>query len=309
MMDDTAPATIGETIARDYLPLSRAAMIEVGAAAQTLAALYLLSRDGQTFAGVPTIAERAGLDLRTSKRHMAKLVLKGWLLSHGRERRRTVTYGLTPKALDARRPYHPLPRWARTLPSWGERAVVACLASAAQHVIDGRADDDRACLTPATIGRQTGLTAPTVRAARNKLGQAGLIDCHRAARIALKLDAPAPPYWTIGELPSAKTDTTSKKKMSPHRAKTVSPPRKKCPSTAQKLSRAVSYTSKQRSLPTLPTNTLTRVSEREKTNGIEVTATYRVAPRPILSGAALDARKATLRSQLAAAAHQNGGPA
>ena len=167
-----------EVIRDDYLPLSRLAMSEVGPAAQTLAAIDRIcggKRGGRTFAAQEHIAEAAWLPARTVRKHLPKLVAKGWIVNHGREplknrwrRRRTCTYTLTDKAVNHKAPYGVLPRWAAEyLPKWSERAIYSLLA--AQWLLiekiaedgDGCADD-RIELSLTTAQRMTGLTRPSV---------------------------------------------------------------------------------------------------------------------------------------------------
>ena len=87
-----------------YLRLLRRAAREVGLAAQTLGALIeLANRDTRaTFAGLATIADVAGLPVRSARRHLALLEREGWIAKGDRTRaRRTKLYTLTPKVDEA----------------------------------------------------------------------------------------------------------------------------------------------------------------------------------------------------------------
>ncbi|HUY31454.1 MAG TPA: hypothetical protein VMV69_01640 [Pirellulales bacterium] len=191
MNDSTAPIRLGDTLGKDFLTLPRAAMQELGAAAQTFGAVYLLAikHDGETFAPLRKIAELAELPRRTVQAHLHKLIHCDWVEYGGREmlpgstyrRRRTVTLRLTAKAQNKREPFATLPRWAATrLNTWGERAVFAVLVSA-QHFVDAVARDEAGCadgrefVNVRTVAKLTGLTTRAVRAARGKLAAAELI--------------------------------------------------------------------------------------------------------------------------------------
>lgn len=216
MDDSNEPETVGDSVAtcRDYLPLSRYAMELVGAAAQTLGAVYVLAseaRGRQIFETVDTIAQSAVLPKRTVQSHVAKLVEAGWLESLGRQllpgskhrRRRTVTLKLTRGALDHKEPFGMLPRWAATSlanergGSWAERAVFACLFSAAKYPESELAEqgclDGREFCSLTSLRKQTALTWPSIRAARDKLERGGLVkvyegECGEPVELALNLD-------------------------------------------------------------------------------------------------------------------------
>jgi hypothetical protein len=110
-------------------------MIEVGPAAQTLAAVRRLAdgRTGQMFASVNAVAVVACLSRRTVMRHLDQLVEGGWLTYRGREKRRTATYIVPRRVLrndQEGEKFALLPRWAAMLlPTWGERCVFALIVS------------------------------------------------------------------------------------------------------------------------------------------------------------------------------------
>ncbi|HVX16249.1 MAG TPA: hypothetical protein VHC22_33995 [Pirellulales bacterium] len=183
-------------------------MLEVGSAAQTLAAFYLLTGNDpqrRTYARLQLVAEAAGLSIRTVQLHIERLIASGWLESFGREhtgqsshRRRTTTYGLTKKAVDTENPFARLPRWATAVESWAERATLACLVSR-RDVVEGQRGSFvsvEETLTVRTVCKQTGLTARSVRAAKLSLAARGWIrvaagdpKLSMADAMALNLDA------------------------------------------------------------------------------------------------------------------------
>lgn len=174
-----------------FICLSRAAMHEVGPAAQTLGGLYEIcgGRPGSsTFVSQERIATAAGLPARTIRMHLPKLVATGWIACHGREplgnrgrTRRTCTYTLTTKAIDQKAPYAVLPRWAAEhLPKWSERAVYALLASL-WLLIEKVAEegtgcaDDRISLSLTAAQKMTGLSRPAVCQAFHGLTERGIM--------------------------------------------------------------------------------------------------------------------------------------
>ena len=97
-------ATLGDELFDDYLVLPRLAMNQVGAAAQTLGAVYRLTNN-RLFHQVERLAEVASLKPPTCRRHLTRLCQGGWMKKIGRQRRRTVTYKLTDIAKTEKRPY------------------------------------------------------------------------------------------------------------------------------------------------------------------------------------------------------------
>ena len=186
----------GDVLYTDFLPIPRAAMAQCGAASQTLAAIYrLLPESSRTiFARVDVIAEKACLPRRSVQRHVAKLVALNWLKMIGKERtgkmqqqRRTFSYTLTRKACDYKTPYAILPAWAARLlaTSWAERAVFA-VAMSRQHLLEhinteinsGAGIEEsygRDMMTLIELERLTGLTRPSVCAAKQALADKDLI--------------------------------------------------------------------------------------------------------------------------------------
>ena len=160
-----------------YLVLSRAAMREAGAAAQTLGAFYRLAVKAQfiVFHRVVLIADIAGLPSRTVRHHIELLVGQGWLDNLGRQKtrsgwvRRTVSYRLSQKARRLKRPYAALPGWLGNFTTQSSvRFVYAILLS--EHC---RAGADG--LTQRNIMSATGLSRMSVSRALNVLERLSLI--------------------------------------------------------------------------------------------------------------------------------------
>jgi hypothetical protein len=104
-----------------WLKIPMAAMREVGAASQTLAGLLKLTNK-ETFVSLAAIATSARVARRTCQLHLVELDSKGWIKNHGRQRtrrgnpRRTCTYTVQKKTIDALSDYGVLPWWAC---AWG----------------------------------------------------------------------------------------------------------------------------------------------------------------------------------------------
>lgn len=99
---------------RGYLRLPHAAMRDVGSAARTLGAVMERSKkkSSETFASAGTIAETAQLPLRTVRKHLDKLIDRGWVESLGRQDgRRTLTLRIPDETWARATPFGALPRW------------------------------------------------------------------------------------------------------------------------------------------------------------------------------------------------------
>ncbi|HEX5446630.1 MAG TPA: hypothetical protein VFW87_22620, partial [Pirellulales bacterium] len=197
MSHSTESQTLGDwiTACDDFLALPRTVMQDVGPAAQTLGAVYALTggdRGGQMRESLDTIRQVAVLPRRTVQTHIPKLVEAGWVESLGRgllprsahRRYRTVTLKLTRQAVDMKEPFWMLPRWAATrLHTWSERALFAYLCSACKLVetieLGGEGcAEGREFRKPTIIATDTGLSLPSIRAARDKLRRAHLINAY-----------------------------------------------------------------------------------------------------------------------------------
>jgi hypothetical protein len=159
----------------------------VGPATQTLAAVRAMARNGETFASVRVIAERACLPARTVERHLTSLVRRDWLERRPRQKRRTPTYIVPDDLLnrsDALK-FAILPRWAAwLLDTWAERAVFACIVSR-DSLFEILGDVDcmkygRANYSIKTLAQETGLSRQAISVAKLSLLQRGLIIIDRA---------------------------------------------------------------------------------------------------------------------------------
>lgn len=172
-----AEMTLGDGLFDDYLVLPRLAMNQVGAAAQTLGAVYRLTNNN-LFHQVERVAEVASLKPPTCRRHFTRLCQSGWMKKIGRQRRRTVTYKLTDTAKIEKRPYGALPRWAAAaLGSWSGRAVFSLMVSR-HRLIDEQGIDmcgDRSFFSIEHLMRDTGLSRPSVVSAKQQLEARGLV--------------------------------------------------------------------------------------------------------------------------------------
>ncbi len=175
---------LSEVKRHDCLSLLRAAMADVGAAAQTLAAVRRLANNsGETFASVRVIADLACLPERTVKRHLAILVEWKYLEYRRRQRRRTPTYAVPKGVMNAKGEfkYALLPRWAaKMLDSWAERAVFACIVSrdSLNEYIGGDGDCDqfgRLQYSIKALAADSGLSPRAVQDAKQKLVAIGIV--------------------------------------------------------------------------------------------------------------------------------------
>lgn len=170
----------------DCLTLYRAAMADVGRAAQTLAAvLRLASKTRETFASVRVIADLACLPRRTVQRHLDELVAGGWLMYQSRQRRRTPTYVVPKYIINAKNAkFAVLPRWAAsTLGTWAECAVYALVTSrdSLNEKLSNETDVEdvdmfgRLQYPVRMIAQDSGLAERSIDAAKKKLVAAGLL--------------------------------------------------------------------------------------------------------------------------------------
>jgi hypothetical protein len=182
-----------ECLAADFIPLPRVACHEIGAATQTLGAVLRvcgIGNSNRTFACIRIIADCAMLPARTVKRHIETCIDAKWLASKGRERlgrstyrrRRTVTLELTAKAIEKRKPFGVLPRWAahHLRRAWAQRAVYAAIV--ARHLLceavtlSGIGEAyDRDEMSLANLMKETALSNRSVIDAKGWLQQEGLI--------------------------------------------------------------------------------------------------------------------------------------
>lgn len=186
-MNDGSFYTLREVKRHDPLALLRDAMVDVGAATQTLAAVRrLASKSGETFASVRVIADLACLQRRTVQRHLDELVDGGWLEYRSRQKRRTPTYKV-PKVLlnsnDAMK-FGILPRWAAAmLPTWAERAVFALVVS--RDALNEKLADEteiedvdmygRLQYSLRLLAQDSGLSMSSVERGKAKLVERGLL--------------------------------------------------------------------------------------------------------------------------------------
>ena len=193
--------TIHELLTAPYIPLSEAAMHEVGSAAQTLGGLYKITGK-ETFVPVSKIALQSRVPPRTCEKQIDRLHAAGWIANKGRERtragvlRRTATYSLTAKATKSKAPFFRLPdyfavRIDREKLTWKSRAVLAVICStynmlcdspALEEHVDEEGDflleefEDRFRFSLTRLERQTGLHRESVVEAKHELKRLGLVD-------------------------------------------------------------------------------------------------------------------------------------
>lgn len=190
---------IHELLTAPYIPLSEAAMREVGSAAQTLGGLYKITGK-ETFVPIHDIALSARVRQRTCEKQLKRLHESGWVHNRGRERtragclRRTATHALTLKAKKHKSPFLRLPYWAavpvgRTKLSWKARAVLAVVTSQYNVLVDSpgleaysdeqglilEEFEDRFRFSLSRLQRQTGLQRNSVVEAKRELHEAGII--------------------------------------------------------------------------------------------------------------------------------------
>ena len=204
MSKNTTATPLSEVKRFDPLAPMRDAMIQVGAAAQTLAAVRRLAdaKSGAMFASVNVVASVACLSRSTVIRHLDMLVEGGWLTYRGREKRRTATY-IVPRRLLRndleREKFAILPRWAaKLLPTWGERCVFALIVSRdrlCEWIDEGNgganSDDpeeqghaaavERRVFSVATMATECGLNRETICEAKRKLVKRKLVKVDSAA--------------------------------------------------------------------------------------------------------------------------------
>lgn len=120
----------------EWLKLPKAAMLDVGPAAQTLGAIMKIS-NRETYVCAAKIAGHARLPLLTVRKHIKTLDTAGWIKNDGRQPtrsgnlRRTATIKVTAKTRDAAYAFGFLPWWAccgiRKVGKlrWSTRAVLA----------------------------------------------------------------------------------------------------------------------------------------------------------------------------------------
>jgi predicted transcriptional regulator len=184
-----------------YLRLPREAMRELGPAAQTLAAFLTVQRP-EIYFPRERYVEISRLPLRTVARHIHKLVANGWLVSHGQQGRRTVTYTLGPKTIKHCEPFALLPDWAAADPaSWSVRACFAVLWSRYRVLTTDAAmmgDQDMEgygieFMSLSSLASHSGLNIKHARSARNQLLDRGLLAADETdGRVSLNGEAQIP---------------------------------------------------------------------------------------------------------------------
>lgn len=195
-----------------WIKLPTQAMLECGAAAQTLGGILKIT-SRETYVSAQKIADQAGEPLRTARRHLLQLEEAGFIKNIGRTGRRTATIRVQQKARDAsNRNYGILPWWAighiRTLSRsgsgarggdrmpWGPRAVLSIVMArlaGLRKIIeeqDGKAGllaedvwgsieelggDEKLRFSIAQLREQTGLWDQAVVDAKRWLVRQGLI--------------------------------------------------------------------------------------------------------------------------------------
>lgn len=192
-MVETIPITDRRALDVDSLFLSRHAMaqLRLGPAAQTLAVLRQAAQQNggrTTYIGIGTVAERIVMSERQVHRHLGTLAELDCIEHRGRQllpgskhlRRRTVTYAIHP---DVERFYtddgfNRLPLFLlRSFTRWSERAVLAAVIGREElrwnHEAEG--GEVRDTFSLAELHRQTGLSRPSVIAAKKSLFARGII--------------------------------------------------------------------------------------------------------------------------------------
>ena len=201
--DDVVRTTLAihEILTADYIPLSEAAMREVGPAAQTLGGVYKITGK-ETFVPISTIALQSRVPPRTCEKHIDRLDAARWITNKGRQRtragvlRRTATYSLTAKATKSKAPFSRLPYYFAVRIdgeklTWKSRAVLAVICSTYNMLCDSPAvkehvgvegdflleefkDHFRFSLT--RLARQTGLHRESVVEAKHELKRLSVVD-------------------------------------------------------------------------------------------------------------------------------------
>ncbi|HWA97338.1 MAG TPA: hypothetical protein VG713_02550 [Pirellulales bacterium] len=188
---------------RDWLKVPFAVMQSCGPAVQTLAGLLKITKK-ETFVPIDDIAKYARVPIATARKHLAKLDERGWIRNGGRQRtrrgvpRRTCTITLAPKAIGSLEPYGVLPWWACCTGSvsmtWGARAVLSVVMAQLMKLkaVAGRDDaylgdeiegailnidseDNKFRFPIWKLTTMTGLSRPTVIAAKHELHRRGLV--------------------------------------------------------------------------------------------------------------------------------------
>lgn len=185
----------------------RRAIREVGPASQTLGAMLKLTKR-ETFYSVPNISRKARLSKYTVRKHLVALHKKEWISNEGRQatpkgyKRRSCTYRVRSKAIAAAVDYAIFPGWACAMPlPWGTKALLAVLMSTLvglkAYVEEASGEDIRTvaelysaldCSEPDFLRRfelsvrdlefETGLSKPTLIAAKRHLRRLGIIEIH-----------------------------------------------------------------------------------------------------------------------------------
>ncbi|HWA99291.1 MAG TPA: hypothetical protein VG713_12400 [Pirellulales bacterium] len=202
--DAPGDMVLGDCLLGDFLMFPIIAMRTAAWRVQTLAALYRLAKDKPGFKAFPRvelIAAIACLSMRTVHRHLDELERDGWIRRYGRENRRTCTFQLTKKTVEAFQgmKFKVLPRFlACEITSPASRLVLACVIG--QQVLVNSIEEKsgfalesigREAVSTEDIVRDTGLTRRAVEHARRDLVRRKLIEesmGYRRMEICLRTD-------------------------------------------------------------------------------------------------------------------------
>ena len=115
--DGVQRISLFDSLDGEWIKLPKAAMLDVGPAAQTLGAIMRIS-NRETYVCAAEIAGKARLPLLTVRKHIKTLDAAGWIKNDGRQPtrrgnlRRTATIKVTAKTNDAAYAFGFLPWWA-----------------------------------------------------------------------------------------------------------------------------------------------------------------------------------------------------
>jgi DNA-binding MarR family transcriptional regulator len=162
--------TSQEARSSGFLRIPLAAIRELGQPAQTLAGLiHCLKQDGaSTFRRLDLIARAAGLKKCTVIRHLITLETQGLIVKHGRQKRRTVSYGLPGGRDWFSDGFICLPCYATAMP-WSRRLVLSWVIL--------RCENRDACQDSVSrMVAELGLDRRSVQTAIRALKESGFID-------------------------------------------------------------------------------------------------------------------------------------
>jgi len=194
-----------DSLEGEWLKLPLTVMRDVGPAVQTLGGLLKIT-NRETFAETAKIADSARLPVKTVRNHLKTLHANDWIRNKGRQRtrqgflRRTATFAITKRTRDGIEPYGILPWWACcSVKSHGRlsRGSKALLSVLMRHIagivvavdednLDLDHPDDfaaaieetspeRFALSLGKLAKETGLSRPTIVAAKRELHTTGIV--------------------------------------------------------------------------------------------------------------------------------------